>query len=67
MRLDFLGGAGGDGLAQHGVDLYGQMRAVLFDGGDGQDDDRVPPRLFAQLIRPQFAPFVVHLFPLLCR
>ncbi len=36
---------------------------MLFNGSDGQDDDRVRPRLLAQLICPQLALFVVHLGP----
>ena len=39
------------------VDLDRQMRAVLFQRCDGQDDDRVPLRQVPQLVGPQFAPF----------
>ena len=53
----FARGAGGDGFAQHGVDLNGEMRAVLLQRGDGKDDDGVLLGQVAQLVGAEFAPF----------
>ena len=60
FRQHLGGGADGDGLTENGVDLDGEVGAVLFERGDREDDDGVAASLFAQLIGPQLAPFGVH-------
>ena len=48
---------GGHRLAQHRVDLDRQMRTMLLQRRDRQNDDRIPFRQVTQLIGAQFAPF----------
>jgi hypothetical protein len=60
LRHGLFGGPCGDGFAQDRVDLDRQMRAMLFQRSDRQDDDGIAACLLAQFVGAQLAPFVVH-------
>ena len=52
----FARGAQRHGLAQHRIDLDRQMRPMLLQRRHRHDDNRVLPRLLAQLVGAQLAP-----------
>jgi hypothetical protein len=55
-----LGGPNRYRFTDRSVRLDRQMRSVLFDGGNRENDDRIVLCRIAQLISPQLAPFDLH-------